>query len=240
MSSLNPRLSSYKALCFDVYGTLIDWESGIYDALQPLLQRAGQAWTRSEALTAYCSVESDLQAKHPTMLYAELLGTVYGALADRLSTTSTAEENAGFGASIARWSPFPDTVPALAALAKHYKLCVLSNVDVRSFGATRAVLEQGFAFTRVLTAQEAGAYKPAPTGFEMLLAELEAEHGVRGEQVLVVAQSLMHDHVPANRLGLSSAFIDREGATIGNGVTAHYTYKFATLGEFAEAVEAER
>ncbi|THG93232.1 hypothetical protein EW026_g7953 [Hermanssonia centrifuga] len=281
------KLTQFKALLFDVYATLIDWEDGIYNGLHPLLTRIKSplAQSKRDLLLAFTSVETDLQHKYPTMLYADILAHVHAELAARLTNTpsrtdgdsdavgvtatstnggSTAtagtsssadqgpssptrgltEEDVAFGKSIPRWPVFPDTIPALATLSKHYKLTVLSNVDHASFSGTRAILERSdpahpFAFDAVYTAQDIGSYKPDPANFEYALRKLDEQFGIRKEEVLCVAASLTHDHVPANRLGIRSVYIDREGAAIGKDGAAKYDWKFATLGEMAEAVEGE-
>jgi FMN phosphatase YigB (HAD superfamily) len=277
-------LTSYKAIIFDVYGTLIDWESGIYDALKPILPRA---WTRKDSLRAFLAVESDLQAKHPDMLYSELLariheelerrlkdsGAVKGSSEDVVHTTSTGgsdapesssaassaaaestvvDAHAAFAASIAQWQPFPDTVPALRKLAKYYKLTVLSNVDRASFTRTHELLSipsssgSTSPFTLVLTAQDVGAYKPSLVGFSTLLDRITSDKASFGpierrEDVLSVACSLPHDHAPANALGLDSVFIDRPGTEMLPSVLdgVRYTWRFESLGEFADAVGME-
>lgn len=160
------------------------------------------------------------------------------------STEGLTEEDIAFGKSIAQWRPFPDTIPALATLSQHYKLTVLSNVDRQSFSGTRTVLEKSdpahpFVFDGVYTAQDIGSYKPNPANFEYALRKLKEDFGIEKDQVLVVAAALDYDHAPANKLGIRSVFIDREGAVIGKGGNATYDWKFATLGAMADAVEEE-
>ncbi|KAF8903305.1 haloacid dehalogenase [Gymnopilus junonius] len=86
----NKKLTDHKVLIFDVYGTLADWETGIYNALQPLLERypATRAWSRHDALKAFMSVESDLQGQYPGMLYSDLLANVHEVLEERLKALS--------------------------------------------------------------------------------------------------------------------------------------------------------
>jgi len=237
-------LSQYDILVFDVYGTLIDWETGIFNAMQPLLAQAKVKWTREEALVAFNSVEKDLQVQHPEMLYNELLEEVYKAFADRLGVESSPAEAQEFGDSIALWKPHSDTVSALRTLKKYYKLTVLSNVDNHSFSTyTRAQLDPSFEtdpiFDLVMTAQDIGSYKPDVANFEYALKMIKERFGIEKERVLVTACSLFHDHKPANILGISSCFIAREGQSDGINSDATYDFKFTTLGEMAAAREAE-
>ncbi|KAJ7176642.1 haloacid dehalogenase [Mycena filopes] len=145
-------LTDFKAIIFDCYGTLADWETGIYDALQPLLARfpSSATWTRKEALLAFTEVEKDLQRKDPGMLYRDLLTKAHEVLAEGLRANEAsaslaevaADEHRAFGSSIKDWPIFPDTCDALRVLEKHYKLVILSNVDRASFGHTHAKLAQ--------------------------------------------------------------------------------------------------
>ena len=150
-------------------------------------------------------------------------------------------EDVAFGASIPDWAPFPDTVEALRYLKQHFRLVILSNVDRASFQATNQRL--GVSFDAVYTAQDIGSYKPDRRNFGYLLDRLR-EQGVAKEKLLHVAQSLFHDHVPANALGLASAWIDRRrdaeaaGATSPMAADGHYEFRFTSLGALAKAHQA--
>jgi len=236
------KLRQFKAIIFDVYATLVDWENGIYSRLESLLQRASgktSQWTRRDALLAFTEVEGELQTQHPEMLYADLLGVTYEHLAKRLNVPVTSEEVTSFGQSIKHWPVFPDTVAALGVLSKHYKLTILSNVDRTSFSHTRAQLEHGFTFDLVMTAQDIGTYKPNLANYQYALREIEEKFGIKKEEVLVVAQSLTHDHIPANTLGIATTWIEREGAIMGLNDDATYIFHYKSLGEMAAVLEAE-
>ncbi|MGH7210743.1 MAG: haloacid dehalogenase type II [Acetobacteraceae bacterium] len=235
------RLRDFKVLSFDCYGTLIDWESGLWAALQPLLVRAKPGLDRDAALQAFARIESRQEAETPAMPYAELLGVVHGKLAREWRTAPDVAEAARFGASVPDWPAFPDTPAALAELKRHYRLVILSNVDRAGFAGSARLL--GVAFDDVFTAEEIGGYKPGFRNFAFLLKRLAAQ-GFAKTDILHVAQSLFHDHGPANDAGLASAWIDRRGGT-GWGATAvpdrmpHYDWRFASLAELAEARRRE-
>jgi len=245
MPATSPKLTHFKALVFDVYGTLCDWEEGIYQALLPVLTRANSRFSRDEALVAFSAVEERLQKAHPQMLYADLLTKVHEELSQELvattpSLTFSQEDHIAFGRSIKDWPIFPDSTDALAYLSTQYKLVVLFNVDRSSFSFTQAKLEAGkFSFDQVCTAQDIGSYKPNPKNFEYALRVIKETYGIEKDQVLSTAQSLHHDHVPAQALGMSSAWIDRDGASMGFDVKPNYNFRFKTLGEMAEAVRQE-
>ncbi|KAH9947612.1 haloalkanoic acid dehalogenase [Amylocystis lapponica] len=243
-------LHKYKALLFDVYGTLVDWETGMFAALQPILAGTPLATDKAEAIRQLDSAARDLQRRFPRMRYSEVLAKAHGVLAERLGTGRGAEADAAFGASIAEWRPFADTVPALAYLSTRYQLFVLSNVDRASFAGTRHALEgrdreDGRLFTAVYTAEDAGAYKPDAAALEYALGRMSEEHGVAREDVLIVAQSVLADIVPGKKAGIAGTWIARKGAASGllEGDEAGeepWVYKFETMGGLADAVEAGR
>jgi 2-haloacid dehalogenase len=119
------RLADFKVLTFDCYGTLIDWESGIYDALRPLLTRAAVRLSRQEVLALFAEHEARQQTATPAMLYSDILATVHGQLAERWGAPRDAAEDAAFGASVGDWPAFADSPAALARLKRHYKLVIL-------------------------------------------------------------------------------------------------------------------
>jgi len=211
------RLGDFSALTFDCYGTLIDWEAGILAALRPWTAAHRVEVDDEELLAAFGRAESRRQAAQPTAPYPEILAGVLGDLATEHGATASREEAAAFAGSVGDWPAFPDSAEALAYLKRHYRLVIVSNVDRASFRHSNAKL--GVTFDAVVTADDAGAYKPAPNHFQLALAQL-ADMGVAGHQVLHVAQSLYHDHVPAKRLGLKTMWINRRADRAkGSGAT---------------------
>jgi 2-haloalkanoic acid dehalogenase type II len=231
------RLTDFSALTFDCYGTLIDWESGIHTALQPLLTRAGSRLSRDAVLEAFGQHETRLEAAHPTLRYSELLTVVHGELAVAWQVTPSEAENHRFGASVGDWPAFDDTAEALRYLQTYYKLVILSNVDRESFRASNRRL--GVTFDAIYTAEDVGSYKPDPRNFAYMIEHLAAM-GIERGQILHTAQSLFHDHAPANAAGLASAWIDRRhdkagwGATVA-AVDVHYDFRFTSLADMATA-----
>ncbi len=237
------RLADYSVLTFDCYGTLIDWESGIVQALQPWLERAGVGATRAPILAAFAAAEAPQQAATPDLPYPALLARVHGAIAAHFGLAPDPQAAQAFGASIKAWPAFPDSAEALAYLKQHYRLVILSNVDRASFAHSNEKL--GVAFDAVYTAEDIGSYKPDPRNFEYLLARL-AEQGITREQILHTAESLYHDHVPAKRFGLATCWIHRRAGQAGHGAThrpdteVHPDFRFPTLAAMAAARRAER
>ena len=240
------RLSDFKVLTFDCYGTLIDWEAGIWDAFQPLISDNGRSdILRQDALEAFAVIESRLEAGTPDMPYKEVLTRVHGAFARRFGLLTTASLDSRFGESLPNWPAFPDTADALRYLKTRYKLVILSNVSRDGFDASNRKL--GVKFDAVYTAQDIGSYKPAPANFEYLLEHLGRDHGLEQKDILHTAQSLYHDHVPARSFGLATAWIDRQrlsesdnwGATAKLDELPTTDFLFHSIGEMAAAVAAE-
>lgn len=235
------KLTEYRLLCFDVYGTLIDWETGVVSGLEPLLGQLPKEKrpSRSKILHAYQSAESAQQTKTPDMPYSQLLATIYPQLAKAFSVSEPSSQDAKtFGSTVGSWPAFPDTVDALQRLGKFYKLVVLSNVDRESFSASNAGPLGGVKFDRIITAQDVGSYKPDLRNFEYMLKTVKEEFGVRKEGILQTAQSQFHDHYPAKKVGIKSVWIER-GGTMGNMEEVIFDWKFGTLGEMADALERE-
>lgn len=235
------KLTDFKLLSFDVYGTLVDWETGLVNAIKPVLERNGKGDLPKETILKACQkVESAQQKKTPDMIYSELLTTICPDLCKELDCAPpTPEESKAFGDSVGSWPAFPDTIEALQRLAKHYKLVVLSNVDNASFKASNAGPLQGFKFDAILTAQDIGSYKPNPRNFEHMLKYVKEHFGVEKAQVLQTAQSQFHDQEPCHKVGIKGAWIARYGATYGNVEEPIFDWKFSTLADMADAVEQE-
>jgi 2-haloalkanoic acid dehalogenase type II len=241
------RLSDYKALTFDCYGTLIDWEAGIWDALQPMLGMHNRSdITRRDALEAFGDLEHQQETDTPGMLYTDILTLVHKGLASRFELQTTAELDAEFGRSLAHWPAFPDTADALRYLKQHYKLIILSNVSRDGFAASNRKL--GVEFDAIYTAEDIGSYKPSAANFEYLLERLSEDHGLQKSDILHTAQSLYHDHVPARAIGLANAWIDRQrlsesgdwGATAKVDAKPDLDFVFFSMQELADADRAER
>jgi 2-haloalkanoic acid dehalogenase type II len=239
------RLTDFGVLTFDCYGTLIDWETGIWDALQPLIAGSGRDdITRAAALAGFSRLESAQQAATPEMRYPDLLTRVHRGFAEAHGLATTEAMDRDFGMSLPHWPAFPDSADALRRLKKRYKLVILSNVSRAGFAASSRKL--GVGFDAVYTAEDVGSYKPDPRNFAYMLTRLRADHGVTPDRILHTAQSLFHDHVPATRAGLARAWIDRQGLAEGGdwGATAEVAerpdvdFRFPTLMAMAEAVDA--
>jgi len=203
-------LSQFDALTFDCYGTLIDWESGIIDAVQPVLRAHGVTVDDRELLGLYSTFEPEAeQADDHFKPYRRVLVEVMDRFAQHFKVSLRDEERGVLGDSVPRWKPFPDTNPALRILAQHYRLGILSNIDNDLIERTKAHLNAPFEV--VVTAQQVGVYKPAPDHF----LEGLRRFGLPPERVLHVAESRYHDISPAKVLGLRTVWVNRKAGQVG-------------------------
>ena len=155
---------------------------------------------------------------------------------------ATDAEAEAFGAAVGDWPAFPDSPDALRYLKRHYRLAVLSNVDRASFAGSNEKL--GVEFDAVFTAEDIGSYKPNLRNFEYMLARL-GEMGVAKRRILHTAQSRYHDHAPAQKIGLRTAWIDRRHGKKGAGATVPTTlerdpdFYFTSMAALVEAHRKE-
>jgi 2-haloacid dehalogenase len=232
------RLTDFKVLTFDCYGTLIDWESGILAALRPLLGKLGGKVDDEAALVAYARHESALEKAQPGLNYRKILAECYRGLAKDWNTGITEAEAELFGDSVPDWPAFPDSAAALAYLKQHYKLVILSNIDRASFAESNKRL--GVTFDAICTAEDIGSYKPDKRNFDFALKVVQEKFGFGPKDILHTAQSLFHDHQTAKAIGLATNWIDRRMGKAGSGATAPVEgvktdFHFPSMAAFVEA-----
>lgn len=201
-----------EAMTFDTYGTLIDWERGMLDALQPVLAPHDVDASEDDLLENYARHEAEIEAGAYRTYRDVLAASVRGLCAD-LGVDPEPAAVAEFAGSVGAWPAFRDTAPALRRLAAGYRLGVITNCDDDLFAQSNRRL--GVTFEWVVTAQQAGSYKPDPGNFELALRRI----GLPPDRIVHVAQSLFHDHVPAKALGMTTVWIDRRHDMTGFGAT---------------------
>jgi putative hydrolase of the HAD superfamily len=208
------------------------------EALKGLTGRATRPLTRDQVLEAHARHESSQQRYTPARRYRDLLAVVYKRLAEEWGVHATHEECVAYGRSVGNWPAFADTAGALQYLKKHFKLVILSNVDNETFEASNRRLQ--VEFDAIYTAEDIGSYKPALRNFHYMLEQLE-RRGVRKDKILHTAESMFHDHKPANEIGLKSCWIYRRhaqqgfGATMNPGEMPQVDFRFTGMGELAKA-----
>lgn len=221
----------FETLTFDCYGTLINWEAGILPALHRILSAHSKHIDDADLLKLYGDFE--LRAEQPPFQpYREVLGSVVRQFGTDLGFAPTAEEVRSLADSLPTWKPWPDTVTALRQLKTRFRLAILSNVDDDLFAGTRPQLE--IAFDEVVTAQQARAYKPSIDLFNLALRRIQTP----AHRVLHIGQSIYHDVVPAQALGLATVWVNRPSARPGIGAVKSAEAKpdmtVASLKELAD------
>lgn len=243
-------LTEYKALSFDCYGTLINWETGIHRQLSPLLERLPKEHTfqdRDAVLKRFNQLRLPIEQNTPKTLYTQVLAQAFKQLAAEGQVSVSDDEALAFGKAVGTWPAFPDTVAGLQRLSKHYRLIIVSNVDRYNIKQTLDGPLANVEFSKVITAEDVGFYKPNHNNFKYLFDVLHQDFGLdENKDLLHVAKSLPIDHVPAKELGLTSAWIARgtDGVSSMGGTLAElgdkvaFSYRFSSIGELADAVDA--
>ena len=206
------QLDQFEVLTFDCYGTLIDWETGIWEALRPVLAAHQVELQPEQALELYGELESAAEAG-PYQEYKTILRMVLEGFGARLGFRPSTTELQGFSTCVKDWPAFPDSPGALQALHQKYKLAIISNVDDDLFAFSERKLQVKFDW--VITARQARSYKPSLNNFKIAFERI----GIPQGKILHVAQSLFHDIVPAKELGLSCVWINRRHGKAGFGAT---------------------
>lgn len=204
--------NDFEVLTFDCYGTLIDWESGILGALNPVLDAHGIHLEKERLLELYAEFEP-LQQRGGYRNYKSILASVVKGIGEQLDFTPTPSEQSSLSESIKQWQPFPDTVAALQSLHSKYKLAIISNIDNDLFAFTERHLKTKFDW--VVTAEQVQSYKPSENNFLKAIERMQ----IPRERILHVAQSVFHDIVPAKKLGISTVWVKRRQSGKGHGAT---------------------
>lgn len=206
------NFKQFKVLTFDCYGTLIDWETGILQALKPILEVHNIYIDDENILELYAKFESQEESRGYKK-YRQILQDVVKRFGEHFNFNPTETELHALEESLKNWPPFNDTASALQSLKKKYRLAVISNIDRDLFAHSAEWLKVSFDW--VITAEDVGDYKPSLKNFEFALQKFRVDKS----QVLHVAQSLFHDIAPAKKLGLAAVWVNRRKGKTGTGAT---------------------
>jgi len=233
---LTPQ-KTFRAITFDCYGTLIDWDRGAGAVLGPWASRAGIAAYIDTLLGDFAEAQARNEAMRPFKSYRTVLHDAFVETARAHGVEPDEEAARGFAGSVGSWPAFPDTLAALVRLKADHLLGVVSNVDELSFAETHGLL--GEQIDEVVTADMVQSYKPGLAHFETMLARLSAR-GIRRDDILHVAQSRFHDIEPARQMGITSVLVDRRAGLPGRGITmpseATPDYRVVSMAEAADLV----
>ena len=227
--------SRFELLTFDCYGTLINWEEGILRCLHRILAAHDKDMDDATILQLYGDFEARAE-QGEYRRYREVLQSVVRQFGEQLGFTPTDQEVRSLPESLQDWKPWPDTAAALRQLNSRFRLVIVSNVDDDLFADTRPQL--GVEFDQIITAQQAGAYKPSLKIFELALSRA----GVSADRILHIGQSVYHDVIPAQSLGLATVWVNRPSARAGVGAVkaahAEPDLKVSSLEELAALADA--
>ncbi len=238
-----------KALSFDIYGTLIDWENGIADAARATSLGPYLPKNHKQLLLDIERHDTKVQREFPTLHQSDVIAEGLRRYATELKVVENGnlthdqveEACKDYGGKIPEYPAFPDTVEAMQRLGKHFKLMPLSNVDNKSLQQSLAGPIKGVHFDAIYTAEDIGSYKPALANFQYLLDHVKSDLGLEKDQLCHVAQSLFHDHRPAKQSAIQSVWVDRKGVMgeLGRSRDEDFGYKLKvdSLGELADIVD---
>jgi 2-haloacid dehalogenase len=194
---------------FDVYGTLIDWESGAYDAFVREARRDGFTIDRDQLLPLFHSVQQEIQAGSYE-LYAEVLRRTAVKIAQELGWDLEPSRSGFLPDSVQRWPAFRESNPTLARFARRFRTGLISNIDDKLLGQTRRHIPLDFDL--VVTAQQVRSYKPDPAHFK------ECERRVGGKRGWVhVAASYYHDVEPCLKARVPVVWVNRTRQQLESG-----------------------
>ena len=206
------NFDAFEVLTFDCYGTLIDWETGLWDSLVPVFRAHRVTISPERALELYGEFEAAAEAE-AYRDYKTVLRTALEGIGARVGFTPTPAELDTFSRSVQYWPAFPDSPRALQALKTKYRLGIISNIDDDLFAFSNQRLQVQFDW--IVTAQQVQSYKPSVKNFRAAFARI----GVPPNRILHVAQSLFHDIAGAKSLALSTVWINRRHNKGGFGAT---------------------
>ena len=186
---------------FDVYGTLIDWESGVFDAFKAEADRDGFSIERDELIALFHEIQQQIQAGSYE-LYAEVLRRTAVQIAKRLNWPLEPSRAGFLPESVQRWPPFKETNPMLQRVAKKYKVGLISNIDDKLLGQTRRHVPLDFDL--VVTAQQVRSYKPDPAHF------VECERRIGSKRGWIhIASSYYYDVEPCLKRKIPIVWVNR-------------------------------
>ncbi len=192
-------------LTFDCYGTLIQWDEGLLAAVGRILAGKARPVDPGAFIAAYDRHEHALEQTRPHRSFVEVSAKALAAAFHDFGLEADGGDAAILTSSIGRMPPFPEVVPTLRQLkAAGFNLAIVSNTDDAVIAGNVAQL--GGAIDRVVTAQQAQAYKPSPQIFEHAWRTLGI--GDRSQLVHICASPHL-DHAAARDLGFRAVWVDR-------------------------------
>jgi 2-haloacid dehalogenase/putative hydrolase of the HAD superfamily len=186
---------------FDVYGTLIDWEDGVYKAFKKEADRDGFTIDRDEIIPLFHEISREIEGGSYE-LYAEVLRRTALEIAKRIGWPLEPSRSGFLPDSVPRWAPFKETNAQLKKFMGKFETGLISNVDDKLLGMTRRHIPGDFDL--VVTAQQVRSYKPDPAHFK------ECERRMGGKKGWVhIAASYYHDVEPCVKAKVPVIWVNR-------------------------------
>ncbi len=195
---------------FDVYGTLIDWETGVYDAFVKEADKDGYTLSREELVPLFLKTQQEIKAGSYE-LYAEVLRRTAVNISRELGWPLEPSRSGFLPASLHRWAPFRETNPQLKKFVKKFKTGLISNVDDKLLGETRRHIPHDYEL--VVTAQQVRSYKPDPAHFKEFARRIGGKKGW-----VHVASSYYHDVGPCTKEKIPVVWVNRKGEALETGM----------------------
>ncbi len=195
---------------FDCYGTLIDWETGVYEAFQKEADRDGFTIDRDALVPRFIEIQRKIQSGSYE-LYAEVLRRTAVQVAEELGWELESSRAQFLPDSVPRWMPFRETNAQLERFAKKYELGILSNIDDKLLGATRRHFRSDLDL--VVTAQQVRSYKPDPAHFKECARRIDK----RKKNWVHIASGYPTDVEPCLKMKVPVIWVNRHGEELESG-----------------------
>ena len=180
---------------FDCYGTLTNWQMS--GATKRILGDRLPSDIAEPFLDMFGNYRLD-EVMGDWQPYRDIIAAAFRRACTKFRVDYRDEDATGIYEAIGAWGPHPDVPAGLAKLATKVPLVILSNATDKQIPSNVAQL--GAPFHRVLTAEQAQAYKPRYRAFEYMLDTL----GVDPTEIVHVSASLRYDLMPAYDLGITN------------------------------------
>ena len=194
-----------KAITFDCYGTLIDWESAIQQFFAESLELKGFGNVDPQTLQTEWEESQFQYIQEKYRPYRQVLRDTLKMVFNNYRIPTNNEECDEFADSMGYWKPFPDTRDAILELQKLVKVALITNTDDSIIAQTEQTI--GVKFDEIITAEQAGAYKPSLEGFQLARKRL----GLKVSQIWHAGFGFKYDIVPAKKLGYTTVWVNRQG-----------------------------
>jgi len=198
--------SGIQWVTFDVYGTLIDWESGVADAFEREASRDGFTIDRDQVIQLFHEVSREVEGGSYE-LYAEVLRRTALEIAKRIEWPLEPSRSGFLPDSVQRWPAFKETVTQLNKFKKKFNIGLISNIDDKLLGQTRRHIPMDYDL--VVTAQQVRSYKPDPAHFKECARRIGGKKGWAH-----VASSYYHDVEPCLKEKVPVVWVNRNKETL--------------------------